>query len=394
MRHQNVFDFEGRPQAFFALTVSFHNAYCTNVYRLYQLFDAVYNQICVGSILKQSGNKENYLVADLTNARSGANATVDKIQAAFTQKIAELIVPTLQPLSLGDTFNRAKKTISLLEVDSPLFFDCFKKYSIIVSPNMRPSVVAYDEVSSELKQVSAQNKALSFSNKQLQSDIAALSQENKSLSNKLYTSASSTEKKYKSKLDQLQGDLANVTKERDLLKQKIEEASSSVDSICQLFQKLTRLLAGRFPENRSQSRDDYMEEKQDVNKKSQNTVWKDWLNYILHGLVLICCYAILVVVLRTPTQKQEYDSWSDCILNIKGSSDSLEINKCYTLSVVTKAGMPANVPSGHWSVYNNGELINDDDSFTVTDPSNHGKNITIKYIVNDKPVIERVCKIR
>ena len=57
-RHQNVYDFEGRPQAFFALTVGFRKTYCTNVYRLYQLFDAVYNQICVGSILKQSGNEK------------------------------------------------------------------------------------------------------------------------------------------------------------------------------------------------------------------------------------------------------------------------------------------------------------------------------------------------
>lgn len=142
IRHQNVYDVEGRPQAFFALTVSFRKAFCTNVYKLYQLFDAVYNQICLGSILKQSGNGETYLVADLTTARSGANATVDKIQVAFAQKLAELIVPTLQTLSWGDTFNRAKKSISLFEVDSPLFFDYLKKYSVIVSPNMQPAAIA------------------------------------------------------------------------------------------------------------------------------------------------------------------------------------------------------------------------------------------------------------
>ena len=97
IRRQDVYDVEGRPEAFFALTVSFHKSYCTNVYKLFQLFEAVYSQICVGSILQQSENIERFLVADFTAARSGADATVDKIQAAFNQKIVELISPCLLP---------------------------------------------------------------------------------------------------------------------------------------------------------------------------------------------------------------------------------------------------------------------------------------------------------
>ena len=45
IRRQDVYDVEGRPEAFFALTVSFHKSYCTNVYKLFQLFEAVYSQI-------------------------------------------------------------------------------------------------------------------------------------------------------------------------------------------------------------------------------------------------------------------------------------------------------------------------------------------------------------
>ena len=359
MRHQNVYDVEGRPQAFFALTVGFRRAYCTNVYRLYQLLDAVYNQICVGSILKQSGNGESYIVADLTTARSGVNATVDKIQAAFTQKIAELIVPTLQPLSFGDTFNRAKKTVSLQEVDSPLFFDYVKRYSVIVSPNMQPSAVAYDEVSNELKQVAAQKKALLSSNEHLQSEISSLTQENKTLSSQLHASASSADKKYKAKIEQLQNDLNSVTAERDSFKKKILEATNSIEQIDQPFQKLTRLLAGRFPEGRSQKHHDHLEDKQEINSKSQTSAWTDWANIILLGLVLICCCIILAVVLRTSPEdpdnvqqnsqteevayttvtnayeyndqvednkssiagneeEMSYDSWDECILNIRG----------------------------------------------------------------------------
>lgn len=438
IRHQYVYDVEGRPQAFFALTVGFRKAFCTNVYRLYQLFDAVYNQICLGSILKQSDNGECYLVADLTAARSGANATVDKIQAAFTQKVAELIVPTLQPLSSGDTFNRTKKTISLLEVDSPLFFDYLKKYSIIVSPNTQPAAIAYDTVATELRQVSAQKKALSTSNEQLQSDLAVLSQENKSLSKQLQSSASSTEKKYKSKLEQLQNELGQATSERDNLKQKIIEATNSIELIEQPFQKLTRLLAGRFPEDRSQRHNDYLEEKQEVNQKSKNPIRRDWLNSMLLGLILVCCVVTLAFVLKdkntannsqisnesitetisdpveelgasTDQNEDEYNvdeigsygtekdyvDWDKCFPNIVNGGNQLELNKRYSLFVAIKGtNNHASVPDGNWEVFiNPGQMLNTGDNFILTDASSIGKNVMIQYVVNNQPVLSRVCKI-
>lgn len=437
IRHQNVYDVEGRPQAFFALTVGFRKSFCTNVYRLYQLFDAVYNQICVGSILNQNGNGESYLVADLTAARSGANATVDKIEAAFTQKIAELIAPTLQPLTSGDTFNWSKKIISLLEVDSPLFFDYFKKYSMIVSPTTLPSAIAYDTVSNELKQVTAQKKSLSSSNEQLHSEVSMLTQENKSLSNQLHTSASSTEKKYKGKIDQLQSDLINVTNERDLLKKKIQEAANSIELIDQPFQKLTRLLAGRFPEIRPQRRNDYMEEKQRICTKSQTPVWRDWLNTILLVLVLACCCVILFSVLKaknhvgnsqilnestadhidqveglkSPIDVEieaynndktssngtivNYDEWSKCFPNIVDGGSQLKLYKSYTLFVgINGTNNKATVPEGVWRVFiNQGQMLNTGDSFIITDSSTIGKKVMIQYVVDNQPVLSRVCEI-
>lgn len=298
IRRQDVCDFEGRPNAFFALTVGIRKAFCTNVYRLYQLFEAVYSQICVGSILKQSGNGEQYSVADLNAARSGANATVERIMAAFTQKINELINPTLQPLLSDDTFNRAKKKVCLLEVDSPLFFDYFKRYSIVVSPDMQPYASAYEIVANELRQLYAQKKDLDYSYGQLQSKVSLLSQENKSLSDQLHESTSSAEKKYKTRLTQLQNDLNNVTKERDSLKRKIEEVADSIGLIDRPFQKLTSLMTGSFSENRPQGRNVNPKGKHTVNQTNQKSTWRDWINSILLGIVLLACICILYVVLK------------------------------------------------------------------------------------------------
>lgn len=447
LRHQNVYDVEGRPEAFFALTVGFRKSFCTNVYLLYQLFDAVYNQICIGSIIEHANNGEIYLVSELKAARSGPNATVDKIQAAFTQKIEELIVPTLQSLSSGDTYNRSKKIISLLEVDSPIFFDYFKKYSLIVSPNMQPASIAYETVSKELEQVVAQKEAISSSNEKLQSDITALTLENETLSKQLSSSSSSLDKKYKDKIDQLQSDLTNITNERNYLKQKIHDATSSIELMDQPFQKLTRLLAGRFPENSSKNSKHSMENEQDINNKNKSQIWKDWINSILLCLILLIGVTIIFLVLRsqhevnyinedeikknteyTTTQDDDnrithnvvktehkteeiqteigtsntmatpdinYDDFEFCRIDIKGGKDELKLNKQYTLSVVNiKTGKPANVPEGKWEVYAEyGQNINDGYSFSLKDQSYIGQNIQINYVTDGATSLSRVCKI-
>lgn len=435
LHRDSVFDVNGRSGSFFAVTLRFHGSYTTCVYKLFQLFEIVYKKVVLNSIIKIKGEEEVYLVGDFASASVGSTPTINLIQSAFNQKIEELIVPGVVslPCGLADTFNKSKKTVSLLEVDSPLFINYFKKYSVIVSPNLQPSAIAYDSVINELKQVKAQKSALFTANNQLQSQVDSLKLENTSLSEQLHESTTSFERKYKSKMDKLQSDIKNVVKERDALKQKMVEAASSIELIDQPFQKLTRLLAGRFPENSSSKHKGNLEEKQSVAKKSQSPVWRDWLNSILLGFVLICCCVILVFVLKgqknseinIPVSETEevntdsvtvestdidlapeervtiesanpalsYDSWEDCILDIQGGGDNLHLNKTYILSV-TKGGKAANIPSGEWSVYvNKGEQLNKGNSFTISNNQDIDKNIMIEYLVDGQPVKTRVCKI-
>ena len=298
VRRQGVFDFEGRPEAFFALTVSFHKAYCRDVYKLYHLFDAVYSQLCLGSILGQSGNAEKYMVSDFSAARSGGNAAVDRIHAAFKQKIEELIMPSLAPISFGDTFNRRKKVISLMEVDSPLFFDEVKEYSVVVSPGRQPSALAYVRVSEELKAAEAQKKSLSSDIARMQSEIAALSQENKNLSIQLRKTVSSNGKKFDSKVGQLQSERDKVAAERDEFKQKLETAACSIKQIEKPFQQLSRLLAGRFPDDDPAEHDISLDHSHRISSQNQKGSWREWLNTLLLGLVVVCCVVVLVVVLN------------------------------------------------------------------------------------------------
>lgn len=437
LQHQNLFDVEGRPKAFFAITVSFHNAYCTNVYKLYQLFDAVYNQLCIDSFIKRTGTSENFIVADFTVARSGANATVDKIQAAFNQKIDELISPYLAQLNTGDTFNKPQKAISLLEIDSPLFFDYFKKFSIIISPTLQPTAVAYDSLANELKDIIAQKNALQNNNNYLQAEILKFTQENKNLTLQLHSSTTSTEAKYKNKIELLKQDLNKVTEERNSLKTKFDDIISSFEAIDKPLRNLGRLLAGRLPESNTTKNKSSIEAQQKISKTNLDTEWRNWLNSLLLGIITILSIIMLyftiannssnnnsIKQIKDKTKSEvftmpktvdsikiavtnnksgieenqiQYQDPQKCTINIKGGGATVTKNKKYVLEVCESGTFAkVNVPKGFWRIdFGKGkQQVLNDNSFTLSDSMRSNTNILVQYIVDDKVYVSRPTTIK
>ena len=335
------------------------------------------------------------------------------------------------------------KQFSLLEVDSPLFFDFFKKQSIIVLPNLEPASIVNQTITKQLSIVNAQKNALETANAQLQSDNVSLTNENKSLANQLHTSASSSEKKYSATINQLKADLKVATQERDELKDRIEEVKSSVDLIDKPIQKLVRLLAGRFPDSNRSSVERTDKISQKSSSKNSHKVWQSWLNSILLGIITVLCIAILYFVVPNISDKNNtsnvshqeqvgdtilhestnhldkaeftddydsevynglnaeseesdssYDKWDECMINIRnGGGDELIANHPYTL-LVTKAGKQANVPVGEWIVeIESGHPINSGNSFTIPENTPCGTCVQIKYIVNNTTVMVRTPKV-
>lgn len=444
IHQQDVYDSNERPGSFFAMTVSFPKSYCTNVYKLYQIFEVVYGQICVGSLIAQKQNKEIFLVSDFEASRSGNIATVDKIRAIFIKNIGELIEPYISPLgNVPDTFNKAKKQYSLKEVDSPLFFDFFKKQSVIVSPNLEPAAIANQAITKQLNSAISQKEALESANTQLQEDNSQLLKENKNLSDQLYSSVSSSEKKYSATINQLRSELKAATQERDELQAKIDEAKSSVELIDKPIQKLTHLLVGRFPENGKNRLEKDKETARKSPSKNSNKIWNSGLNSVLLGVIIVLCVAILYFVasgsigMRSNAEKDykdqlvdtisaylpgynalysydkptcdsnekydsaggdvnkpTYDKWNECIINIKNGGDELTEGKTYTLVVTTKNGSKANVPDGRWVVeIEKGNPINTEDSFSIPTGTAKDTNVRIQYIVDNQTVMTRTPKV-
>ena len=343
--------------------------------------------------------------------------------------------------SLGITIDTLRsnetKIVSLKDVDSPEFTDMLLRNRIVISPELESAVKRCGLIESELVKTNNHKLALQTSNEQLQSEISNLLQENKSLSNQLQTSTSSSEKKYKGKMDKLQAELDQLTIERDSLKRKIDEASSSIDLIEQPFQKLTRLLAGRFPENHSSKYEERTEETRKVPSQNQHPVWRDWLNSILLALVLVCCCVILVFVLKNKQIEDEtpdtntsftttivdeetpaiqetaihvdesvdedaqdlYSDWNECTINVIGSTGGVvKKNTKYTVKVCLKKDWStANVPKGTWLIdLGDNNPINSEgiNSFVVPNDLASGTNMLVKYVYNNVPVVTRTVKVK
>lgn len=451
IHQQEVYDSNERPGSFFAMTVCFQKSYCTNVSKVYQIFEAVYEQVCVGTLITQKQNKEVFLVSDFESSRSGNNATVDKIRAIFVKNIAELIQPFIMPLvNVPDTFNKTKKQFSLKEVDSPLFFDFFKKQSIVVLPNLEPASVANQIIAKQLNTAIAQKKALETANSQLQTDNAQLSNENKELSRQLHASATSSKKKYSTTINQLKSELRIATQERDELKAKIEDAKSSIELIDKPVQKLTRLLAGRFPENDKKHLEEDLESSQKSYSKNSKGTRIAGLNSILLGIIIALCLVIIYFVAFRASSNQdsgnnnpaveatdsifedyglteelisneteevpptsdfiaEYDDLDSCRIDVDGvlfyddqKTAYAKAGQTYTLSMMKKDKetgrnkfVSANVQNGEWSVIidPNQAPINTKNSFTVP-ADGSGKNVLIKYQTVDGKYKTRPLSIK
>ncbi len=436
MRSKGIRDSQGRDGSFFAMTVSLKGQYCSAAI-LYNLLDQIYNKIAKPSFFNQSDGYLQYKVLQLADAN-----ILDQIRSAFDKNVMHLGFKKLDnPI---DTIRSIEtKTISLMDVDSPEFINELSKSRIIVSCELDSAVKRCQKIESELATTNAQKKALSTSNEELKSQVSSLSQEIKSLSTKLQESVSSSEKKYNEKLTQLQKDIELISKERDSLKKKIDEATNSIELIDQPFQKLTRLLAGRFPENNKKLVEENIGTSQTSPSKDSYKIWTPGLNGILLGIIIVLCIAILYfVALKTNNnnvktinnQPQEnidttfvnndypkeeeiefyseepdtfqheviYDKLTDCYLDISGNLHSVNNERFvipgekYTLSVRKRVGgnsSLAEVEDGSWSVIIAEDPINEGNVFTVpTDAST--KNLLIKYETNSGEIKTRSIKVK
>lgn len=448
MRSKGVRDSKEREGSFFAMTVSMTGKYCS-VIALYNLLDQIFIKIAKPSFFNQDGVNLQYKVIQLEDARIAGVSAVDQIKAAFDKNVLYLDLKKLD--NSKDTVRSTEtKVFSLMDVDSPEFISEFKNYRIVVSNMVDSAIKRCGKVEADYAAIVNKNSNLTTQNSLLNSQISSLKKENELLSSQLHSSTSSAEKKYKDTIKQLRSEIEIISSERDSLKKIIDEATSSIELIDKPVQKLTRLLAGRFPESDKKHIEEDLESSQKCYSKVTKEIRTSGLNSILLGIIIALCLVIIYFVAFSASSNQdsgnnntaveatdsivednglteeffsneteevpptsdliaEYDDLDKCRIDVDGDLfyDDQKIayakaGQTYTLSMVKRIKengrnkfVSANVQNGVWSVIIDPTQapINTNNSFEVP-ADGSGKNVLIKYQTKDGKYKTRPLSIK
>lgn len=257
LRKKNVSNADGRPGSYFGMTLCFVNKYCKNVYTLFQIFEAVYSQICVGRLIEQNNNYERFLIRDFAN---DATDILNNIKTLFGSNIKELSFVT------NDNMPRQSGAVryNLKDVDSPIFFETSRHKKILISPDypskdaendlMIKQVAPLQNKCHQLQQEASELKGKLNSAEQanitLQNNVSRLENEKLELKKQLESAEKNIRQHYEDEIRKAEQKIKEteekIRKQKESSDQTIKE---SVNLIKEPLEKLARLVASRFPDN-------------------------------------------------------------------------------------------------------------------------------------------------
>lgn len=169
LRKKNFCGAEGRTGSYFGLTVSFPGKYCANVYMLYKVLDAIYKQICVGSIINPS--REQWLVREIGVGRYNNMPILDVVRSVFDNNMAGLrFINGLE----GFAATAGESRFNINEVDSPMFYAQMRNNTVFVSPEYEMAGKRIDELDGHIRALTEENRNLTESNRHLAGEVDRL----------------------------------------------------------------------------------------------------------------------------------------------------------------------------------------------------------------------------
>lgn len=133
VRPRNVVAKNGRSGSYFGMSLKIQGQYCTDVYSLYQLFDKIYEEKILGTILTRIGDAENYLVASFSDAKSSLKVIAQLADNLVKSNFAS----DFEDIDKSFTKQYASTSVycNLDDVNSEAFFNTTKVYGkVFVSP--------------------------------------------------------------------------------------------------------------------------------------------------------------------------------------------------------------------------------------------------------------------
>lgn len=128
----NIDEYEhSREKSYFAITVCLRGLYATDVTKMFNLLDLIYNQKCLNLILKEENNGEVYLVERFDSIE---NNLID-ISNIIEQNLDKVLSSSFASLTTDcNTKYSNVKYYAITDVNSPAFFLATQNQTVVVSP--------------------------------------------------------------------------------------------------------------------------------------------------------------------------------------------------------------------------------------------------------------------
>ena len=225
VRPQNVVAQGGRTGSYFGMSLKIDGQYCTDVYSLFQLFDKIYEEKIVGSIIERTGNTEQYLVASF----SDAGATLKTIAQLADNQVKNNFASDFDDIDALFTKQYATMSIycNLDDVNSEAFFNTTRVYGkVFVSPEY-PSK---DSIIASLSSSDKQHQALKAD---YEKQIIELKKENSQIPQlkSRVTTLESDHSAAQKKLQELQASVSSLKSSNISLDQQLRKAQQECEQL-------------------------------------------------------------------------------------------------------------------------------------------------------------------
>lgn len=128
----NIDEYEhSREKSYFAITVCLRGLYATDVTKMFNLLDLIYNQKCLNLILREENNGEGYLVERFDSIENNLIGISNIIE----QNLDKVLSSSFASLTTDcNTKYSNVKYYAITDVNSPAFFLATHNHTVVVSP--------------------------------------------------------------------------------------------------------------------------------------------------------------------------------------------------------------------------------------------------------------------
>ena len=173
IRPQNVVANSGRSGSYFGMSLKVEGRYCTDVYSLFQLFDKIYEEKILGTIIQRSGNTEQYSISSFADAepqlRTIAQLADNQVKSNFDGDFEDI------DSSFTKQYASASVYYNLIDVNSEAFFIATRIYGrVFVSPEYTSKDAKISSLSSSEKKNQALKIEYEKQISELQNDNAQI----------------------------------------------------------------------------------------------------------------------------------------------------------------------------------------------------------------------------